>query len=452
MSLFNSLNSTLFSPLKKLVNPLITPKTTQPITIPKPNPTPTQNFTPIPLNTRFNSSTPIVPQNPSPQIAPVQPTGLSAMESNLKNIQDKINQVTNKVKTEGVTNNSGQMIINPETGGTKEPPVAPVIPQPVVPQNDYTTSPGYEEAAKAYESALPMTPEEIANQEQINKFQEATTAGILGEGERPIPMGFITGRQRAIEQRGLALQQPLSAQAALLQAKRTAALEASKFKLGLESDKLSALRENAKAQQTAQQEATKQAESIRQFNQTFGFNTAKTAQEQAQFEKTATENQREFDVSQALEREKLAATAGAKTDQESGAIALKQDALTSAQDLLTKLITGKGTAAVGKTNIFQIQNIPGTAAADFKVQFNNLKSLLSLSNVSMLKGQGQVSDAERKLLSEASAKLELSQTEGEFKKALQDIVTALQGKIGNLPPTMIFGNQTFYLQGDGTYK
>jgi hypothetical protein len=81
--------------------------------------------------------------------------------------------------------------------------------------------------------------------------------------------------------------------------------------------------------------------------------------------------------------------------------------------------------AVGGSSLLPV--MPGSAAADFVVQFNNMKSLLSLDNVKFLKGQGQVSDAERKLLAEASAKLDRSQSEKEFQKSLNDIITALGG-------------------------
>lgn len=115
------------------------------------------------------------------------------------------------------------------------------------------------------------------------------------------------------------------------------------------------------------------------------------------------------------------------TTKQEGAGVLKEQALTSARELLSKLTEGRGTSAVGRSRIFGLQKIPGTDPRDFEVQFNNLKSLLSLDNVKYLKGQGQVSDAERRLLSEASSKLDLSQSEEEFQEALLDIVAALSG-------------------------
>ncbi len=105
---------------------------------------------------------------------------------------------------------------------------------------------------------------------------------------------------------------------------------------------------------------------------------------------------------------------------------LQKQAGESAQALLDKFNQGVGTQIVGKSRIFTFgKAIPGTKAADFEIQFNNLKSLLSLDNVKLLKGQGQVSDAERKLLADASAKLSLNQSEPEFKRALQDVSVVL---------------------------
>lgn len=107
---------------------------------------------------------------------------------------------------------------------------------------------------------------------------------------------------------------------------------------------------------------------------------------------------------------------------------LQTQALTSAQDLLDKFTGSNGSAAVGKSRLFGLQYIPGTKTKDFEIQFNNLKSLLSLDNIKLLKGQGAVSDSERQLLADASSKLNLGQSEGEFKTALENIVKSLTGK------------------------
>lgn len=159
-----------------------------------------------------------------------------------------------KPATPGTITTPSGAVVNPSTGGLVTPPpgspAVPEVPEAATPPgplaNPLFTSPGYESAAKAYEGALPLTPEEVSNQEAINALDASIRTGITGEANRPIPLPFITGRQKAIEQRGLALEQPLQAKAALLQAKRTATLEASKFKLDQEAGKLGALREASK--------------------------------------------------------------------------------------------------------------------------------------------------------------------------------------------------------------
>jgi hypothetical protein len=123
--------------------------------------------------------------------------------------------------------------------------------------------------------------------------------------------------------------------------------------------------------------------------------------------------------------------------------ALKTDALTSAQQLLDKFVNREGTAAVGGSRIFGTQLIPGSAAKNFEIQFDNVKSLLSLDNIKYLKGQGQVSDAERRLLADASTKLNLSQSEAEFKTTLEGIINGLSGATGILEEiTVISPNGT----------
>lgn len=104
---------------------------------------------------------------------------------------------------------------------------------------------------------------------------------------------------------------------------------------------------------------------------------------------------------------------------------LKVNAKNSARNLLEMVKAGKGLSAVGASRLFGFQFIPGTPQADLKVQFDNMKSLLSLDNIKLLKGQGQVSDAERRLLADASARISLTQSENTFKDSLQEIVIGL---------------------------
>ncbi len=112
--------------------------------------------------------------------------------------------------------------------------------------------------------------------------------------------------------------------------------------------------------------------------------------------------------------------------------ALGVQALSTATDLMDKFNRGAGTSAVGGSRALGgalFANVPGTDPANFANDFNTLKSQLSLDAVKYLKGQGAVSDAERALLASAVTKLNLSQSDSEFKTTLQGIIDTLQGGI-----------------------
>lgn len=109
--------------------------------------------------------------------------------------------------------------------------------------------------------------------------------------------------------------------------------------------------------------------------------------------------------------------------------ALGLQALQTAQDLMNKIAAGQGTSAIGTSRIFGgaiLGGTPGTDASNLSNDFNTLKSQLSLDAVKYLKGQGAVSDAERALLSAAVTKLNLAQSDSEFKTTLQGIINTLQ--------------------------
>lgn len=116
---------------------------------------------------------------------------------------------------------------------------------------------------------------------------------------------------------------------------------------------------------------------------------------------------------------------------------LGKAALANAKSLMDKLNSHTGTAAVGGSRALGgglLANIPGSQSFGFKNDFDAVKSQLSLEGVKYLKGQGQVSDAERALLAQAVTKLNLSQSEGEFKSTLQGVIDKLEGNVSNEAP------------------
>lgn len=102
--------------------------------------------------------------------------------------------------------------------------------------------------------------------------------------------------------------------------------------------------------------------------------------------------------------------------------------LDAAKRLKEMFDAGKGTSTVGTSRLFGGGiNAPGTDSSNFVNLFETLQANKSLEGVKFLKGQGQVSDAERLLLKNAMSELNLSQSEGEFKKSLQRIIDKLEG-------------------------
>ena len=132
--------------------------------------------------------------------------------------------------------------INPATGGVSGtvPPPPPPSPTPATPAvpvpTPYETS--VTDAEKAYTTAGQMTPEEEAAQAELDRLSSSFKTGYQGVEDQTIPMEFITGQQKSLENRALNLAEPLNQKLARLQAKRMSALETSKFALERADTKL----------------------------------------------------------------------------------------------------------------------------------------------------------------------------------------------------------------------
>lgn len=71
--------------------------------------------------------------------------------------------------------------------------------------------------------------------------------------------------------------------------------------------------------------------------------------------------------------------------------------------------------------------LEGTARADFETYFDNMKSLLTVENLSLMKGV--LSDRDIEILTNAAAPIKLGMTEKQFKVALADLKTKMQTRI-----------------------
>lgn len=90
-------------------------------------------------------------------------------------------------------------------------------------------------------------------------------------------------------------------------------------------------------------------------------------------------------------------------------------------------LTNRNTKPI--TGLLQLEAmIPGTGAKLTESLYNQLKGMLSLENRQKLKGQGQISDFEFKVLGQAASALDRNMSDEDFRKLLADIRGKLSGE------------------------
>jgi hypothetical protein len=104
--------------------------------------------------------------------------------------------------------------------------------------------------------------------------------------------------------------------------------------------------------------------------------------------------------------------------------------LTVAKNLLKMFDDRTGTGVVGRSRVFGGGiALPGGERSNFYSLYDQLKAIAELDASKFLKGQGQVSDAERLILSSAATSLKTNQSETLFRKTLVDIINSLEGNV-----------------------
>ena len=315
---------------------------------------------------------------------------------------------------QNLASTSGSSVATPAPTAPTTPPTN--NPNPPVPNyKEPTAEDQYRSSYEKYLQTLTMSPEEIAAQKELNRLtsqaeQDQETA--LDRGET---LGFATGEAARVAKNNNLAINAATRNLTALTGIRSANTEAVKARLDFE-----------KSLMDSDMKKADQALALKKFDRDIAESDRKFEEDKRQFGLEYALKARETAVAEAKAATDNAAKAGASND----ANALKTNALTTANALLDKFTKGEGTSAVGKSNFLGSLGyglLPGTKRADFIVDYNNLKSLLSLENVKYLKGQGAVSDAERALLEKASSKLDRSQSEEAFKSALNDIISVLGG-------------------------
>lgn len=389
----------LKKPVTSLFNNLTKTKTTNTPVYPTPDGKP---ITP----TTYNSQNmPLLEAKVGPST--VIPSTPKTTETTVPKVTTPVLPTTPKLTSSGAT-------INPSTGGVVQTPTTESTapsPTPTLPTLPNPLETAVTEAEKTYRSNLNPTAEEIAAEEEMSRLGESFRTAYQNTADQTIPIEFITGQQKSIENRALNLAEPLKDKLARLQAKRTAALESSKFAL-----------ERADAALKTEKDKTKpttvsSGESVVQFNPKTGqYETIYTGTKSAGEGFSLSPGQTRYDafgnpIATAPDQDKITATQSAgKATQE-------------VLDVVDALIGSDTNAISGLPSATAF--IPGTAAQKTKNLYDQLKGMLALQNRQQLKGSGAISDFEAKVLERAASSLGRNLSDADFRATLIQLRTDL---------------------------
>ncbi|MBI5732634.1 hypothetical protein HY967_01600 [Candidatus Jorgensenbacteria bacterium] len=292
---------------------------------------------------------------------------------------------------------------------------------PTLPAVSPATQTAYNAANKAVEESLKISPDELSTQADIDKLIESTKAGYRATSDQPIPMEFITGQLASIERRATGLAEPLERKLSRLQAARTASLEASKFKLERTADQL-------KIEREASQKAKEEAESARRFGITTGLTEKTQAQSKLEADRKFEEDKRQFGLDYAIKQREIAVKereTAIKETEAKGATGVTPEA-GSALQLISEILPN----AKAVSGAFQTGMIPFTAGKVTKNKLNQLNAILAIGARKLIKGQGQVSDYEAKILQQSTNALSSGLSESAFAEELKRMRGILNANAG----------------------
>jgi len=130
-----------------------------------------------------------------------------------------------------VLNAQGGMVSPPPTPQISQETTSGAVSTPQVPQVPPETQKAVQSAEQAIQDALKISPDELSTQADLDRLVESTKTAFQNTSDQPIPLEFITGQLKSIENRALNLAEPLERKLARLQAQRQASLESSQFSL-----------------------------------------------------------------------------------------------------------------------------------------------------------------------------------------------------------------------------
>ena len=283
------------------------------------------------------------------------------------------------------------------------PPPAPFTPNPA--QQAAISS-----AEATYQKSLQISPEELSTQEDIDKImadiekaRQSFRLGSQNTSDQPIPMEFITGQLRSMENRALntirgfeTMAEPLERRLARMQAVRLASTDASKFSLERADKAVESARGESKDIRT-------ETESRRRFGvEQAGAGEGRSiqreslAQQKSNADRQFEEDNRQFGLDYAIKQRQTAVQ--------------ELEAATKAAEGKTTGFTPETGAALQLINeiLPEASKISGIYRNPFSGTAEKMKQLtanLAVNARKLIKGQGQVSDYEAKILQQSASSL-----------------------------------------------
>lgn len=343
--------------------------------------------------------TPIIPKISAPSITDQKPR--EDVQPAPKNFQEQLDAIQKQaIGIQGQLSDIQQPPTAPSiTGGEEEKP--PTAPPTISPETLKAISDAEKNVAKFSE----ISAGELSTQEDIDKLIDSARKGIFEAGQQAIPLEFITGQQKAIEQRALGLLEPLERKLARLEAKRLGSLASSEFALEREDKKAEAEREKARVDTDT---FVDEGGNVILYNTQTGEpikTIGKSKTDEDGF--TLSPGQRRFDEEGNLIAEGgVAPKSEAQILKEQEKAEEKTKATSEAFDNLNLVNTllNKDTDAVfgAKPPTYYI---PGTQAQETKNLLAQIRAVLSIEKREKMKGSGAISDFEAQTLSESASAL-----------------------------------------------
>ena len=378
----------------------------------------------------YPQTTPQLPQTPIMTPLPTKPSATASFSTPV------IPQIKASTPATPMVTPSGAKITPP---ATQISPATPQIPQDSAPggvsaPTTPVLSPEAQSALKlatdAYQKSLQISPDELSTQGDLDKLVESTKKAYEGISGQAIPMEFITGQLKSVEQRALNLAEPLERKLARLQASRQSSMEASKFALDRAEKSVASERESAKPISGTSFYDPRTGKFIQAPSTTGAAESFTLSPGQVRYDASgnviASGGPRELseaEKTKAIEKEEKATA----SQQQSG----------QTLNIINSLLTGDRYKKI--SGIVQTASIPFVGDRAAVSEYKQLKAQLALGARSLLKGSGAVSDYESKILQESTSALSRLTNEPQMKQALENVAGVLKTNSG-LPTSVVVTN------------